>query len=651
MNLFVCKMRIVGYPAFLLCFTFLATALFGQSQWKILHYEGRKDNVISLLLSGKNLKDGYTFFGTSFDYNENVITKGYEPFLQNVSWNVTLNKQVSSNKRCLYLNLYTINVSMLKVHVFENDSTCYEQRFYFPKDGYQLPFEWMLNESRKKGDTLCKNVYDYKPGSAPLFTAEIVLKDSSMPYKFVAGDAKMYEKNYVKKPSQGYFFYELTKKRENQLPDYIRRKFGNAYPLEQDADFISFKGSSYSFELEQKDIDSTSKQKATLQLIRYIFHKYLYYKEHALNEQEILASIDKIINDSLSFNNKIALLSKKAKELHDAHFYFNRGDGIKKDIISPLILKRINGVIQIVGFRDVRLENKISLGDRIHSINDIACDRFVDSLSNDYFGDLSERQELAISHLLEKPINSSPYIITIKKTDGTLYKVKLDYDEKFPAPEKFRPEHFGFYRLEDNWVYLKINKWDRGDWIKFYNLKDSIKNANGIVFDLRGNPGGFSIEAISIASCFLKKPFVYSTQTYTMYDTVYSGKTIMKPNSFLNLSNKKVIILVDNKTACASESFAVVLKKIKGATIIGASKTGSSFSTVYSLQLPESINLFANVLSKTYILNEGKTIEYAGIVPDIFVDINKYTDLYGYDDRVLKTALEMIDRSSTYINY
>ena len=648
MDLFVFKMGIIRYPAFLLCFTFLVTALFGQSQWKVLHYEGRKENVISLLPSGKNLKDGYTFFGTSFDYNENVITKGYEPFLQNISWDVTLNRRVFSDKRCMYLNLYTVNVLMLKVHVFENDSTCYEQRFYFSKDGYQQPFEWVLNEPCKRSDTLCKK---FKPGSAPLFTATIALKDSSMPYKLVAGDAKMYEKSYVKKPSQGYFFYELTKKRENQLPDYIRRKFGNAYPLEQDADFISFKGSSYSFELEQKDIDSVSRQKATLQLIRYIFYKYLYYKEHALNEQEILASVDKIITDSLSFNNKIALLGKKAKALHDAHFYFNTGDGIKGNITSPLILKRINGVIQIVGFRDVRLENKINLGDGIYSINDIACDRFADSLSNDYFGDLNERQELAISHLLEKTVNSSPYIITIKKGDGTLYKVKLDYDKKFPAPEKFRPGHFGFYRLEDNWVYLKINKWDRGDWIRFYNLKDSIKNANGIVFDLRGNPGGFNIEAISIASCFLKKPFVYSTQTYTMYDTVYSGKTIIKPNSFLNLSNSKVIILVDNKTACASESFTVVLKKIKDATIIGASKTGSSLSTVYSLQLPEHTNLFANVLSKTYMLNEGKIIEYTGIVPDVFVDINKYTDLYGYDDKVLKTAREMIDRSITYINY
>jgi len=646
MNLSCGKIGIDRCFRLLLCFTFLITTFIGQSQWKVFDYEEKKENVKLLLPSEKYLKDGYTFFGTSFSFDENVITKGYEPFSHNTLWEVTINEPASSNKRCLYFNLYAVNVSMLKVHVCENDSTCYEQKFSFLKEGYQLPFEWTLNESSKISNT---SGYGHRTGSLPLLTATITLRDSSKPYKLVVGDAKVYEKSYVKKPSQGYFFYELTGKKENQLRNYIRKKFGNAYPLKQDVDFISFRGGPYNFELEQNNIDSVARQKATLQLIRYIFKKYPYYNEHALNEQEILTSIDEIIADSLAFKDKIALLDKKAKELHDGHFYFK----IEKElnISSPLIVKRINGVIQIVGIRDVRLENKIDLGDKVYAINNTISDRFIDSLSNDYFGDLSERQELAISHLLEKRINSSPYTVTLEKPDSRLYKIRLFYDKQFPAPNKFRPEHFGFYRLEDNWAYLKINKWDKGDWIKFYNLKDSINNAHGIVFDLRGNPGGVGMEAILIASCFLKKPFVYSIQTYSMHDKIYSGETILKPNSFLNLSKIKVIILVDNKTACASESFAAILKKINGATIVGASKTGSSFSTLYSLKLPENINLFTNVLIKNYILAEKKIIEYAGIVPDIFVNINKYTDLYGYDDKVLKTAQKIIGRSTMYINY
>lgn len=346
MNLFDCKIGIDKGLRLLLCFTFLITTFIGQSQWKVFDYVEKKENIKSLLPSKKYLKNGYMFFGTFLSLDENVITKGYEPFFRNVLWQVPINKPASSNKTCLYFNLYAVNVSMLKVHVYENDSTCYEKKFTFSKEGYQMPFEWMLDDSSKISKT---QDYRHITSWQPLLTATITLRDSSKSYKLVVGDAKVYEKSYIKKPSQGYFFYELTGKKENKLPNYIRRKFGNTYPFKQDVNFISFKGSPYNFEWEQNCIDSVAKQKATLQLIRYIFQKYPYYVEHALNEQEILTSIDKIIADTHAFEDKIASLDKKARELHDGHFYFKTGNKKELNISSPLIVKRINHVIQIAG--------------------------------------------------------------------------------------------------------------------------------------------------------------------------------------------------------------------------------------------------------------------------------------------------------------
>ena len=158
--------------------------------------------------------------------------------------------------------------------------------------------------------------------------------------------------------------------------------------------------------------------------------------------------------------------------------------------------------------------------------------------------------------------------------------------------------------------------------------------------DLRGNPGGFEIEAIKIASCFIKHPFEYCTQKYSTANKVYAGKTIIKPNTFMNLADSKVIILVDNKTACASESFTMMLKKTNAAVIVGSANTSGSFSTVYSFHLPENISLSANVLSKTYVTNEHNILENKGINPDVLVSINSYSDLYGYNDKVLEAAMD-----------
>lgn len=85
------------------------------------------------------------------------------------------------------------------LHICENDSTCYEQKFSFSKEGYQLPFEWTLDNSYKIGNT---RGYRHTTGSEPLLTGTITLKDSSKPYKLVVGDAKVYEKSYVKNPAK-----------------------------------------------------------------------------------------------------------------------------------------------------------------------------------------------------------------------------------------------------------------------------------------------------------------------------------------------------------------------------------------------------------------------------------------------------------------
>lgn len=589
--------------------------------------------------------DGYTFYGTSIAFDENVLTKGYEPFFNNSQWEKDLNKHFSPTKNTIYLNLYTKNITSLIVNICGSDGNRYQKKFEFSKNGYQTAIEWSPDSSSKVSKEMSNNQYDQKLDSNPHFFATIELKNSLIPYKFVVGDAKIYEKHFVKKPSKGFLFHELTGKKENKLSDYIRRKFGDAYPFKQHTDLVSFKGSPFSFELEADVADSIAIQKSTLLLIRSIFQKYPFFEEHRLDKETVIDSIDKIINNSLSFQHKIRLIEREAKKLHDGHFYFQTTDKKQLGVSSPLILKKINGSVQVVGIRDDRLDGKIELGDIVQTVDNISCDAFVDSLSNNYFGNHEQRKELAISHLLENPMHSSPRKITLKKPNGNFYSLELIYDKRFSVPKRFVPEHFGFKQLNDGWVYLKINKWDPGDWIKFLNLKDSIKNSAGIVFDIRGNPGGFEIESIKILSSFVKTPFLYSTQAYSMPNEVITGETIVQPNKFLDLSKLKTIIMVDNKTGCASESFALALKKIHNATIVGTSKTGGAYSTVYSFLLPQGIQLWTNVLGKSYMLDDKTTIESTGIKPDINVEINKYTDLYGYEDKVLKTVQKLIDRS------
>lgn len=605
-----------------------------KSQWKVSHSEPQKTNIVSLIPSKSKQKPGYLFFGLSQSLKEDVIRTGYEPFQNDSLWKLSINKRLSSFLRHFYFNIYSKNVSALNIHICDTGGTCYEKKISFSKDGYQSPFEWVMMDDSK----LDKIILTHQQNALPTFTAKIELKNVHQDYQFTVGEAKTYEQSYVKRTSKGMFFYELTRKRENRLKTTSIRDFGDSYPLLSSANFNTYTGSAFNFEPE--NADTLSIHHNTLSLIRFFFQKYPFYKEHDIDSAKNLSKVDHIISDSSSFSIKVEQLKLLANRLYDGHFYFKDANKSRIGTSSPLIVKRIKDKLQVVAVRDNRLVDEVKLGDQILDIDDQSPTKLIDSLSINYFGDLNQRQELAISHLLDNIADFSIKNLLLKHNDGSEYKLRLKYDKIFPIPKQFVPEHFGFRKFSNSWSYLKINKWDKGDWIKFYNLKDSIKEANGIILDLRGNPGGFEIEAIKIASCFIKKPFEYCTQTYSTINKRYVGKTTIKPNDFLNLADMHVIILVDNKTACASESFTMMLKKTNAARVIGSAKTSGSFSTVYSFQLPENINLSANVFSKTYISNEHNVLENKGISPDVLVNIDAYSDLYGYKDKVLETALD-----------
>lgn len=431
----------IGGLVLVLLFIIDTSSLFAQSSWRSFNYRTNINNVVSLIPQKAQLNNGYTFFGTSVSFDENVITKGYEPFREDFSWRTNLNEMDSLLGQTVYLNVYSNNVAALILNIHGSEGDSYQKKIAFSTDGYQIPFEWLLDVSSLITRGPRQNQSYQNSNSMPYFHATIELRDSLLPYKFVIGDAKVYKKQFVKVPSEGLLFYELTKKKENRFSNYIRRDLGNAYPFEQLTDFVSFKGSPFSFELDCNPTDSITIQKTTLELIRAIFQKYQFYEEHKLDKQTIINSIDKIISNSFSFDTKIQLLEAEAKRLHDGHFYFQTSVKNRSQISSPLMLKRINGVVQIVGIRDERLKNKIELGDIVHAIDEMSCKSFVDSLSADYFGNRNQREELAISHLLDKPVNSPPLKITLEKSNGHLYDLELMYDVRFPAPKKFVPEH------------------------------------------------------------------------------------------------------------------------------------------------------------------------------------------------------------------
>jgi carboxyl-terminal processing protease len=94
------------------------------------------------------------------------------------------------------------------------------------------------------------------------------------------------------------------------------------------------------------------------------------------------------------------------------------------------------------------------------------------------------------------------------------------------------------------------------------------EGAEGIVVDLRDNPGGLLDEAVLCASVFLPKDeVVVSTKSRTQGDSVH--KTVGD-----NLPQQPIVVLIDRGTASAAEILAAALADDGGARVVGQRSYG-----------------------------------------------------------------------------
>ena len=104
-------------------------------------------------------------------------------------------------------------------------------------------------------------------------------------------------------------------------------------------------------------------------------------------------------------------------------------------------------------------------------------------------------------------------------------------------------------------------------------LADAVRKveregAEGIVLDLRGNPGGLLDEAVLSASVFLPEgEVVVSTDSRTQGDSVH--KTVGG-----NLPRRPMVVLIDRNTASAAEILAAALADDAGAPVVGTRSFG-----------------------------------------------------------------------------
>jgi carboxyl-terminal processing protease len=142
------------------------------------------------------------------------------------------------------------------------------------------------------------------------------------------------------------------------------------------------------------------------------------------------------------------------------------------------------------------------------------------------------------------------------------------------------------------------------------------KKANGklkgYILDLRNNPGGLLLQAVSVSDAFLEQGEVVSTRGRNSEDV--ERHNAQKGDL---TSGKPLVILINGGSASASEIVAGALQDHKRATLIGTRSFGKgSVQTIIPLGNEGAIRL----TTQRYYTPSGRSIQAKGIDADIVIE-------------------------------
>ena len=135
--------------------------------------------------------------------------------------------------------------------------------------------------------------------------------------------------------------------------------------------------------------------------------------------------------------------------------------------------------------------------------------------------------------------------------------------------------------------------------------------ATAIVLDLRGNPGGYVDEAISIASQFLTDGDVYRQRDRT------GTTTSIKVKSGGTATDIPLAVLVDLGSASSAEIVAGALQDAKRAQLIGKTTFGTG-TVLNEFPLKDGSALLVGTIE--WLTRDGRQIWKHGVVPDITLE-------------------------------
>lgn len=183
-----------------------------------------------------------------------------------------------------------------------------------------------------------------------------------------------------------------------------------------------------------------------------------------------------------------------------------------------------------------------------------------------------------------------------------------------------------------SYYYIKVRQFGDDTSDLFKKAANEINNGkyDGIILDLRNDPGGYLDTAVDLSSYFVEDKVIV-----TEVDRSGSKKET-KTTRKATLKDKKLAIIINEGSASASEILAGAMKDYKRATLIGQKSFGKG-----SVQVLENLsdNGAVKITIAKWQTPNGSQIDGVGIEPDVKIE-NKDAS----DEEYINQALQILSK-------
>lgn len=234
----------------------------------------------------------------------------------------------------------------------------------------------------------------------------------------------------------------------------------------------------------------------------------------------------------------------------------------------------------------------------------------------------------------------------IRGPEGTevkllIYRSSWDKAKTFNLKrEKITIPSLKWQILDNNIGYLRIYNFNQPLFNSFYQtaLKISFNRPNGLIIDLRNNPGGYLEAVVDVSGWFLKKGEI------VLKEDLGNGEVKIHRSSGPGLLRDiKTVVLINEGTASAAEILAGALRDNRDIKLVGVKSFGKG--SVQELVTLKDGNTLKITIAR-WLTPNGIVIENNGLEPDVEIkneeDLSSYSEINLTKDTQLNKALEVL---------